>query len=74
MRLKMFFAEKCHNYVIIIQTVSLHLAEKHLPENHFPEKHFPELAFAINHTCQNEHLQEITSARINTCLKTHPPE
>ena len=50
-------------------SVSLHLAEKHFPENYFLE-----LAFAINHTCQNEHLPEITSTRTNTCLKTHLPE
>ena len=35
---------------------------------------FPELTFVRNHTCQNEHLPEITSARMNICLKLHLPE
>ena len=35
---------------------------------------FPELTFVRNHTCQNEHLPEITSARMNIWLKLHLPE
>ena len=35
---------------------------------------FPELTFVRNHTCQNEHLPEITPARMNICLKLHLPE
>ena len=59
--------------------VSMHLAEKHFPENHLPEKHFPDGLFSRisifrNHYLQNEHLPEITSARMNTFLKLHLPE
>ena len=35
---------------------------------------FPEITLVRNHACQNEHLLEITSARMNTGQKLHLPE
>ena len=62
-----------------LRPVSLHLAEKHFTENHLPEKHFPKRSFfritiCQKSYCQNERLFEITSARMNTCLKLHLPK
>ena len=43
-------------------------------KNAFQNVYCAELAFAINYTSQNEHLLEITSTRMNTCLKLHLPD